>query len=124
MTKRLFALFIPLFILLPQWAFGQMRIGTDEAIFVRATAAYSDLTASYVALLTNTKQLRGCLLSNATDQPVSWDNSTTAILDGQPANTVAPIYWAHTSRDVRTTIRIKYTGSAPSSGNVYINCWY
>lgn len=97
--------------------------GTSAATFSTATVAFGSLTGSFANALVNTNRLRTCVFGNTTDKAISWSDSTTALLSGQPSNTVAVLNFADTGRDVRTTIQVKYE-TAPGSGNAYINCWY
>lgn len=78
-----------------------------------------------VTALTNANRLRFCRFRNGTNQPVSV--SSDGINDNLPAISLASTEWvdfAADGRDVRTSLVIKYTSAAPTTGSFYINCFY
>lgn len=78
-----------------------------------------------VTALTNANRLRFCRFRNGTNQPVSVSSDGTN--DNLPAVSLASTEWvdfAADGRDVRTSLVIKYTSAAPTTGSFYINCFY
>lgn len=94
---------------------------TSAAVNTSASMAFGSITNAFQTLLTNTAQLKCLILTNTTNGVIAWDDGTNEILSAQPANTIIAIDFGANGRDVRTNIRIKYIGSAPTSGTVYIN---
>ncbi len=101
---------------------------TAAAAWANAAIPFATIPAAYgtpsVSGLTNTNPLRFCRFRNATNQPVSV--STDGTNDNLPAVALSSSEWidlASDGRDVRTSIVIKYSGSAPTSGSFYINCF-
>lgn len=81
-------------------------------------------TASVTGLV-NSQKLQFCRINNTANQPVSCStDGTNDDLPAVPGNSTQWLDFASNNRDVRTSIVCKYTGSAPTTGTFYINCFY
>ena len=103
-----------------QWARVAVPAATVPSAYTPNAVGTTSVTA-----LTNANRLRFCRFRNATNQPVSV--STDGTNDDVPEISLASTEWidfASDGRDVRTSLVIKYTTAAPTTGTFRINCFY
>lgn len=102
---------------------GRVAFFTNAITVAHATYAFGSITGSYTTALTNSASLRYCRFYNSTDAGVIISvDASTDFLDIAAGATVEQD-WGANGRHVASNISVKRLAGAPTSGNLYVDCY-
>lgn len=121
-------------LLVSSLAFADAAPVTDPATWTRLAIPAATVPAAYAtplpagtpspASLRNATPLKFCRVRNDTNQSVSVSTDcANDDIPGVATVTSEQFNFAGNGRDVSTSLCVKYTGSAPASGTLYLNCY-